>query len=434
MASPLAATEAQLLNSWVDDPGKERRLTLQNGSAWASFIGHESSAGKIVTIETAMQIATVWACIKITAQALAGLPLQMFVKGSDGSRERLDDELAYILGESPNEDQTSLEYWEATAAWLLTMGNAYAEKASIGRRLVALQPLASVRCVPVRKPDNTLVYRYNDRGRTEELPRDKVFHLRGFGFGGDLGLSPIRYGVQSMGSAIAADETAGRLFGSGLLASGILSTEQVLDDDQRTDLEGIMGQYVGSSRAGKLMVLEAGMKYEALQLAPDDAQLLETRRFQIEEICRWFGVPPIIIGHAAEGQTMWGSGIEAILIAWLTLGIDPLCDRIEARIRKQIIRPFGRPRAYAEFNREALLQMDSTAKAAFLSAMVQNGLMDRDEGREKLNLPRRGGGASQLTAQTNLAPLDQLGQAAPGDAARQALMSWLGLDPSPRKD
>src|SRR5690606_35809640 len=122
------------------------------------------------------------------------------------------------------------------------------------------------------------------------------------------------------------------------------------------------------------------------------------------------------------------TGVEHILISWLTLGIDPLCDRIEARIKKQLIRPTGSRRRYAEFNREALLQMDSTAKANFLSSMVQNGLMDRNEGRAKLNLPNRDG-ADKLTAQTNLAPLDKLGgDVNAGAAAREALRNFLGIE------
>jgi HK97 family phage portal protein len=152
--------------------------------------------------------------------------------------------------------------------------------------------------------------------------------------------------------------------------------------------------------------------------------MLENHRCSVEEMCRWFGMPPIIIGHAAQGQTMWGSGVEQILLAWLTLGIDPLCDRIEARIKKQLIRPSGNRRRYAEFNREALLQMDSAAKASFLSIMTQNGLMTRNEGRAKLNLPRVDGG-DELTAQTNLAPLSTLGSASDGNTARAAMRAWL---------
>ncbi|MNS73414.1 Phage portal protein [compost metagenome] len=193
--------------------------------------------------------------------------------------------------------------------------------------------------------------------------------------------------------------------------------------EQRNDLRNLFKKFRGSENAGKVMVLEAGMKPIPFELKPEDAQMLESRRFNVEEICRWYGMPPIIIGHAADGQTMWGSGVEQILLAWLTLGINPLCKRIEARIRKDLI-PLGeKRRVYAEFNREGLLQMDSTAKAAFLGAMVQNGLMDRNEGRSKLNLPNRPE-AGALTAQTNLAPLDKLGG---GSDPRAQMRAWLGI-------
>ena len=409
------------------ETAKERRLTLQGGQAWASAYGHSNHAGKVVTLETALQLSTFWAGVRLTAQAVSCLPLGMFDKVANDSREKVDDDVAEVICDSPNEDQTPLEFWECQVAWLLTHGNAYSEKTHTGRRLTSLQPLASTHCHPVRLADGQLVYRVVDRGKTEDLPRDKVFHLKGFGFGGDVGLSAIRFGAQTFGSAIAIDEAAGRLFGSGLQASGVLSSDKTLDAKQRADLQGIMEKFVGSSNAGKLMILEGGLEFSRLALSPVDAQLLENQRFSVEEICRWVGIPPIILGHAAQGQTMWGSGVEQILIAWLTLGIDPLCDRIEARIKKQLIRPTGNRRRYAEFNREALLQMDSKAKAAFLSTMTQNGLMTRNEGRAKLNLPWMKGG-DQLTAQTNLAPLDLLGAATDGNAARAAMRSWLQIE------
>jgi HK97 family phage portal protein len=433
MAAPI-----RLYNAVSDEVAKERRLRLQDASGWASLFGFQSHSGKTVNLDSAMQLSAVWACIKVTAQAVSSLPIHIYEKQPDGGRERVeDDDLAQVLSESPNQDQTSLEFWEEQVAWLLAQGNAYAEKVYNGRgQLIALQPLAASHCKPVRRTDGTLVYRIADEFRNEDLPRDKVFHIKGFGQGikdRDLGLSPIAYGVHSMGSALAAEETAGKMFGNGLMTSGVLTVkdQKKLTSDQRGQLQEIMEKYAGSEKAGKMMVLPASMDYARTQLNPEDAQMLETRRFSIEDICRWFGTPPIVIGHSADGQTMWGTGVEQILLSWLTLGIDPICDRIEARIKKQIIRPTGRRRRYAEFNREALLQMDSGAKAEFLSTMVQNGLMDRNEARQKLNLGKRDG-AGDLTAQTNLAPLDSLSEAQGGDAntARQALRQFLQIDDS----
>lgn len=413
-----------LLSSWFG-----KKITLRDAGFWSAFVGGGSYAGKAVSADSAMQIATVWACVRLTAQAVSTLPLGMHEKLPGGGRQAAPDHpLAEVIGESPNADMTGLEFWEAVIAWLCTYGNAYAEIVRSGERVTALNLLPSGRTAPDRDPEtDALTYVHVDRGKREVLPPEKVLHIKGFGFGGDLGLSPVRFGVQTLGTAIAADETAGRTLGAGMMPSGMLNSESVLTPEQRKQLAEVMAKWAGSSNAGKLMILEGGLKFEKITLDPEVMQLLETRRFHVEEICRWFGVPPIIVGHAAQGQTMWGSGVEAILIQWLTTGLNPWLTRIERRIRKQLIAPAERARFYAEFNREGLLQADSAAKAAFLSAMTQNGLMTRNEGRAKLNLPNKPGGDG-LTAQTNLAPLDQLGAASDGQAARSAFRSWLGIE------
>ncbi|SEQ33380.1 phage portal protein, HK97 family [Faunimonas pinastri] len=417
----------------VLDRWRGRSISLTDGAFFQAFFGGGSHAGKAVTNHTALQLSAVWSCIRLTAQAVAGLPMGFYEKQSDGGRVGRDDHpLAEILLDSPNDDQTTVEFWEGMVAWLCTNGNAYAEIATSGERITALQPFDSDKVQPYRTQEGELRYRFIDRGQIEDLPREKMLHLRAFGFGGDVGLSPIRFGVQTMGSAIAADETAAKMFGNGMQVAGVLTSDQVLKDAQRTQLAEVMKQYVGSTNAGKMMILEAGLKYQQLTMNPEDAQLLETRRFNIEEICRWFGVPPIMVGHAGDGQTMWGSGVEQILLGWLTTGLNPMLNRIEQRIRKQLIRPGDRRTLYAEFNREGLLQADSAAKAAFLSTMVQNALMTRNEGRSKLNLPKKPGGDA-LTAQTNLAPLDQLGSLQGNEAAKAAFRAWLGIDDKERQ-
>lgn len=410
-AGALASAYYGVRNEISSEVAKQRRLRLTDDGAWAAFWNRESYSGKSVTVDSAMQNATFWACVRITALALSALPIGMFRK-VNGSREQIGDHpLSDIIANGPNVDQTSLEYWEAVVCWLLVTGNAISQIERGSRdRITALTVLPNA--YPFRKDNGTLVYKFMDRGREKELPRDDVFHIKGFGFGGDSGLSVVRYGVQTFGSALAMEETSGKMFSNGLQANGILKSTAILKKDQREQLQEIMTKYAGSDNAGKLMILEAGLEYQRLTLSPVDAQMLEQKRFSVEEICRWFGIPPVVIGHAAQGQTMWGSGVEQILIAWLALGLNPLCERIERRITKQLIAPNERNTVYAEFNREGLLQMDAAAKASFLSAMTQNGLMSRNEGRSKLNLPKVDGG-DQLTVQSNLVPLDQLGQTPP---------------------
>ncbi|MDH3232211.1 MAG: phage portal protein [Alphaproteobacteria bacterium] len=408
------AAPFKLWNHVTDEIAKERRLTLKDGLGWSRMFGRSSYAGKMVTLDRVLELDTALDCVRKNSQVISSLPLSFYEKGTDGNRVEVDDPVAMVLGQygSPNVDQTPLEFWESQAAWLQTEGNAYSEKIFNGETLTGLQPLDASKCRPVRETDGRLIYRLIDRGQIDELPRDKVFHIKGFGQAlteRDLGLSIISFGSNTFGSAMAADEASGKMVGSGLHSSGVLSSDVTLDTDQRKDLQEIMDEYVGSKKAGKLMILEAGLKYDPLTLNPNDAQLLETRRFDVERICRWFGVPPIIVGHSGEGQTMWGTGVEQIMLRWLTQGIEPILDRIEARIHKQLIRPSGKRRRYAEFNREAMMQMDSKAKAEFLSKMTQNGLMSRNEGRQKINLPNRPG-ADALTAQINLAPVETLGQ------------------------
>lgn len=391
-------------------PWFKGRPSLTNGSFWAGWYGASTWSGKPVSMETALQQSAFYACVRLTAQAISTMGGQVYEKQRDGGREPVENTpLSDVLLRSPNMDQTPVEFWESQVAWLLVQGNGYSEKRMSGDRLVALDPWPSDTVQPFRDQNKELKYRVSDRGKVEIFPREKVFHLRGFSFGGDVAPSIIRYAAQTLGSASAIEETAAKVFANGLQSSGFLETANELTPLQREQMKKVLTDFAGSSNAGKLMVLEAGLKYNQLSIIPEDAQMLESRRWSIEEICRWFGIPPIIVGHAAQGQTMFGSGVEQILIAWLTLGLNPLMRRIESRIQKELTSPKERGlKQYFEFNREALLQADSAAKAQFLSTLTQNGLMTRNEGRAKLNLSRKPG-ADQLTVQMQMQPIAAAG-------------------------
>ena len=371
-----------------------------------------SNAGPRVSPESIMKHSAVWACTSRTAQLVASLPAATYRKTADGSREVVEDELSDILTISPNREQTAGEFWEGIVAQTLIRGNGIAERLEIRGRLVGLQPLMTAEAR--RRMDGTIDYPVADRGQVEVLPAEKVFHVRGFGIGDGIGLSAVRYGVQSFGAALAADETAASIFANGMHPGGMITWDTEASPptaEQRNRLKELIERFTGSKKTGKVLQLPPGAKYEALALNPEDAQLLETRRFSIEDICRWFGVPPIVIGHASEGQTMWGSGVEAIMLSWLTLGINPLLKRIERRIVKDLVPIPDRRRRYLEFNREAMLQMDSKAKAQFMSMMGASGTMTANERRAKLNLSRSTDpNADKLLAQTALAPLELLGR------------------------
>lgn len=372
-----------------------------------STAGRKSNAGPNVSPESAMQLSAVWAATSRTAQAISTMPGAMYRKQNDAGREKIQGDLSDILTLMPNNEQTGPEFWEGMVAEMLLRGNAVALRERVGTRLVGLRPMpgATVR----RSADGALDYGFSDRGKLQRYPAEKVFHLRGFGVGDGMGLSAIRYGVQSFGAALAADQTAASVFANSMMPAGILETDKSLSEDQRAQLQDIVETFVGSKKAGKTMIMEAGLNYSPITMKPEDAQLLATRQFAVEDICRWFGIPPIVIGHAAEGQTMWGSGVEHIMLSWLALGINPLLNKIEARIKRDLIPTQQRRTDYFEFNREAMLQMDSKAKGEFLAKMASSGTMTAQERREVLNLPKSDDpNATRLMMQGAMVPLSTL--------------------------
>lgn len=391
-----------------------RQVKLSEPGGWN--LGFDTWSGKTVTPDTALQLATAWACVRLNARTMSSLPLQMFERVSGNDRQPADTHPLYpILHDSPNADQTAMEFWEGMFTGLNLRGNAYAQKHFSGETLISLTPWNPDRVSVYIDQNGARRYRYSSpTGGQPDVGEDEVFHLRGFGAGGPIGLSPISYGRQTLSTALAADEVAGRTFSSGLQLAGFVETAAgtKLTVEQRGQLVALFQKFSGSSQTGKILPLDPGMKFSPLGLSPEDAQLLETRSFHVEEICRWFGVMPVLVGHAAAGQTMWGSGVEQIVLAWLTLGLGPELQRIEQAIEKQLLSPADRTRFYVEHNVAALLRADTAAQAALFASAGQNGWMTRGEIRSLRNLPRIPG-TDGLTVQSNLIPLDKLGTVPP---------------------
>lgn len=398
--------------------GKTIRLT--DGDFWKGFFGLGTNSGETVTVEKALQLDALWACVKLVAETVGTLPCMVYE--TDGATIASSNPIYELLHDQPNADDTAVEFWEGVVLSLMLYGNAFAEKKMNGERLVALVPLDPRHVSVDRNRSGERVYEVKEDNKTRKLAENRILHVRGLRLpGSDLGLSPIAAARQTLGNAMAAEKSAGRMFANGMQAAGVLSSDQVLKKDQREQLGTIMAQYAGSDKAGKLMILEAGLKYQQLSLNPEDAQMLETRQFSVEQICRWFGVPPVMVGHASNGVTMWGSGVEQLILQFSKTGLRPVLKRIEAAIRRDLLDATTRPKVKVEFNMEGLLRGDSAARAAFYSTMVQNGILTRNEARKLENRPTIGG-ADQLTAQTNLAPLDKLGaEASPRGQIGQAI-------------
>jgi HK97 family phage portal protein len=396
---------------WDAITGRRRvKLSLDSADGWN--VGASSKSGQSVTPETTMGLSAAWACVRLRARVVGALPVGVFERSADGERAAAKDHWLYrLVHDSPNADQTSAEYWGGQVGCMDLHGNGYSFKDRLRDRVVALNPLRPEAMTVRRTSDGDRKFHYSDRGHSETYSEDEIFHLKGFTVGGDVGLSAVAYGRHSLGIGLAADETAAKTFANGLQVSGFVEMLQGvrMSKKQREELVELFEKFTGSSRAGKVMPLDGGMKFVPLTMNPQDAQLLETRAFNIEEICRWFDTPPVLIGHAGEGQTMWGSGIEQIMLAWLTTGLDPLLTGIQQAIGKQLLSATERQRFYAEFNREGLLRADSKGRAEMYSKLFQVAAVTPNMIADRENFARFEGGDRRFVNATYV-PIETAGK------------------------
>ena len=389
-------------------------IGLADGSFWKEYVGADSASGQKVTTESMLRLSTVWACARLISETIATLPLSMYERTGSGKRLAAQHPLHFILHDQPNSETTAAVFWEATIATMLLRGNARAEKLMIGGRVVGLQFLHPARLSITKLANGSVEYLYtNGNGTQRVIPTDRIWNIPGFSLDGVNGVSVVSYGCNVFGAAQAAEVAANGTFSRGLMPTTWFKYPRVLRDDQRKEArEFIETRLSGAVNAGKPAILEADMEVGTIGINPNDAQLLESRAFSVEEICRWFRVPPFMVGHS-EKSTSWGTGIEQQMIGFLTFTLGPWLRRIEQAISKDLLTPADRVRFYPKFAIEGLLRADSAGRAAFYSAMVNNGILTRDEVRELEDREPMGGNAAVLTVQTAMAPLDSLGQNPP---------------------
>jgi len=390
--------KSALLN-WLGVP-----IELTTGTFWQEWMGM-SSSGKVVSADKAIHLSAVWACVRLLSESVSTLPLKIYERQPDGSRKPATNHPAYqVLCRRPNLEMTPSRFMLMLVASICLRGNAFVEKKMIGNRLVSLVPLLPQNMVVKRLDNGSLEYTYTESGTSRVIPAKNIMHIRGFGLDGVCGMMPMMAGRDVIGSAMAVEESAAKIFENGLQSSGFLSADGALNEEQRERLRGYMAKFIGSRNAGKIMVLEGGLKYQNVTMNPEAAQMLESRAFSIEEICRWFRVPPFMVGHA-DKQSSWASSVEGMNLQFLTNTLRPLLVNIEQEISRCLLD--GDEDLFAEFSVEGLLRADSAGRAAYYTTALQNGWMSRNDVRRLENMPPIEGG-DIYTVQLNLTPLEDL--------------------------
>ncbi len=385
------------------------------GSSYSFFLGN-STSGKIVTERTSMQMTAVYACVRILSEAVAGLPLHMYEYKDDGKEKAIKNPLYFLLHDEPNPEMTSFIFRETLMTHLLLWGNAYAQIIRNGKNeVVALYPLMPNK-MSVERDDKGEIYyvynRYQDEAKTGDLgtvilKKEDVLHIPGLGFDGLVGYSPIAMAKNAIGLAIATEEYGSKFFANGAAPSGVLEHPGTIKDPTKVR-EAWLSQFGGSSNSGKVAVLEEGMKYTPISISPEQAQFLETRKFQINEIARIFRVPPHMIGDLEKSSF---SNIEQQSLEFVKYTLEPWIIRWEQALSRALLSSDEKKKYFFKFNVDGLLRGDYQSRMNGYAIARQNGWMSANDIRELENLdkiPVEEGGDLYLV-NGNMLPLNMAG-------------------------
>ena len=388
---------ASVWRNLFGSPDKRASLSKTNprDPALADWFGGGSNtvAGVQITPNRAMQLSAVYACVRILSGTVASLPMQVYRRTERGRDRAENHPLQPLLHYRPNPWQTSLEWREMQMGHLLLRGNAYSEiMTTVGGEVKGLVPLHPDCVEPQWSADNTrIVYRYSPpNGETRVIPQSRMLHIRGLGFNMLKGLSPIDYARETLGATIAMEQFGAAFFGNGANLGSIMEHPGVVGEDAEDRLRASLEKYRKADNAHKTLILEEGMKWRQIAVEPENAQFLESRGFQIEEIARLFGVPPHMIAHTSK-DTSWGSGIEQQNIGYVTFSARPWLVRWEQAIHRDLIQSQEQDDFYVEFNVEGLLRGDTKSRAEYYQMGINSGWLAPNEAREKENMNPKDG-------------------------------------------
>ena len=370
---------------------RDKPQNRTTGSAYSFFFGN-SSAGKRVNERSAMQMTAVYSCVRILAEAVAGLPLHLYCYKEDGGKEKaIDHPLYLLLHDEPNPEMSSFVFRETLMMHLLLWGNAYAQIIRNGKgEVIALYPLMPDRMTVNRDSNGQLYYEYTVsmddaptvKGSLVRLHPSDVLHIPGLGFDGLVGYSPIAMAKNAIGMAIACEEYGAKFFANGAQPSGVLEHPGTIKDPSRVR-ESWTQTFGGSQNANKVAVLEEGMKYTPISISPEQAQFLETRKFQINEIARIFRVPPHMVGDLEKSRF---SNIEQQSLEFVKYTLDPWVSRWEQGMVRSLLAAEEKKQYFIKFNVDGLLRGDYQSRMNGYAVGIQNGFMSPNDVRTLENM------------------------------------------------
>lgn len=368
--------------SWFGGSGNSRHAGYQNENP----NGYSSDAAASVSFDTAMTLSAFWACTRVLTETLAAMPIKCYRRMPDGSRqEDRSYRLWRTLNYQPNRYQTRTEFFENMMLNLVTSGNSYAEITSGG-----YVPLMSVQMQVQLLRDGSIQYEYTDFNGTKRIiPESKIWHVKLFG-NSIIGMSPLGYARQSIGVSLATENRVGKIAKNGGKVSGILTVDHILNEKQREALRGNM-KNIAEGDTDTLKILEADMKFQQTALSPQDLQMLESRRFNVEDIARFMGVPSVLINDTA-GSTTWGSGIEQIINGFYKINMKPYLERFESSLKRHLIPRADWDTIDIEFDFDSLLRASKQDRMTAKSVAINSGQLTPNEARNDEGLEDKEGG------------------------------------------
>lgn len=367
--------------------------TNKAADAGYSFLFGRTTSGKPVNETTAMQTTAVYACVRILAEAVASLPLHVYRYKDGGGKELVHDHpLYWLLHDEPNSEMTSFVFRETLMSHLLIWGNAYAQIIRDGAgRVLSLYPLLPNKMSVERDGRGELYYVYS-RNSDENpmlkeygdiiLKKDEVLHIPGLGFDGLIGYSPIAMAKNAVGMTLACEEYGASFFANGANPGGVLEHPGVLKDPAKVR-ESWNSVYRGVSNAHKVAVLEEGMKYQQIGIPPEEAQFLETRKFQINEIARLYRIPPHMVGDLEKSSF---SNIEQQSLEFVKYTLDPWVIRWEQALQKALLLPGEKGNYFIKLNVDGLLRGDYQSRMNGYMVGRNGGWFSANDIREMENM------------------------------------------------